>query len=253
MIDAVRSTVLAALNKNNYGYLSPSDFNLYAKQAQLEIFENLFYQYNTQINLENVRRSGTDYANITKNIREVIDLFLVNINLTQVSANQNFYYMPSAATTGSDFYYINSISCYSNNVFLNEAEKVDSGKLDVLNSSSITKPSKSFPIYVVTGDQLGVYPNTINGATDVLCRYVRYPKDPVWTYNSTLIGRAPIFNASATDYQDFELPKDYFNDLVNNILKYAGLEIREPMVMSFANNEEMKGNLQNTQKKTSKK
>jgi len=49
------------------------------------------------------------------------------------------------------------------------------------------------------------------------------------------------------------LPKDYFNDLVNNILKYAGLEIREPMVMSFANNEEMKGNLQNTQKKTSKK
>ena len=110
MIDSVRSTVLAALNKNNYGYLSPSDFNLYAKQAQLEIFENLFYQYNTQINLENVRRSGTDYANITKGIREVIDLFLVNISLTQVSANQNFYYMPSASTTGSDFYYINSIS-----------------------------------------------------------------------------------------------------------------------------------------------
>ena len=253
MIDSVRSTVLAALNKNNYGYLSPSDFNLYAKQAQLEIFENLFYQYNTQINLENVRRSGTDYANITKGIREVIDLFLVNISLTQVSANQNFYYMPSASTTGSDFYYINSISCYSNNVFLNEAEKVDSGKLDILNSSSLTKPSESFPIYVVSGDQLGIHPNTINGATSVLCRYIRYPKDPVWTYSSALVGQAPLFNPSATDYQDFELPKDYFNDLVNNILKYAGLEIREPMVMSFANNEEIKGNLQNTKQKTSKK
>lgn len=244
MIDSVRSTVLAALNKNNYGYLSPSDFNLYAKQAQLEIFENLFYQYNTQINLENVRKSGTDYANITKGIREVIDLFLVNINLTQVNPNQNFYYMPSVATTGSDFYYINSISCYSNGVFLNEAEKVDSGKLDILNSSSLTKPSESFPIYVVSEDQLGIHPNTINDVTSVLCRYIRYPKDPVWTYNSTLIGQAPIFNASATDYQDFELPKDYFNDLVINILKYAGLEIRESMVMNFANQEEQQNNIQ---------
>ena len=48
MIDDVRTTVLAVLNKNNYGYLSPMDFNLYAKQAQLEIFENLFYQYNNE-------------------------------------------------------------------------------------------------------------------------------------------------------------------------------------------------------------
>lgn len=245
MIDSVRSTVLAALNKNNYGYLSPSDFNLYAKQAQLEIFENLFYQYNTQINLENVRRSGTDYADISKGIREVIELFLIQSNLTQVAASSNFYFMPSVSTTGFDFYYINNISCYLNNVFLNQAEKVDSSKLDILNSSSITKPSESFPIYVVTGDRLGIYPATINDATSVVCNYIRYPKDPVWAYNSVLSGQAPIFNPSASDYQDFELPKDYFNDLVNNILKYAGLEIREPMVMSFANNEEMKDNSQN--------
>ncbi len=244
MIDSVRSTVLAALNKNNYGYLSPSDFNLYAKQAQLEIFENLFYQYNTQINLENVRKSGTDYANLTKGINEVIDLFLVSVSLTQVNANQNFYYMPSVATTGSDFYYINSISCYSNSVFQNEAEKVDKGKLDVLNASLITKPSKSFPIYVVTADQLGVYPNTFNGPVDISCNYVRYPKDPVWTYSSVLLGQAPLFNPSATDYQDFELPKDYFNDLVTKILQYAGLEIREKMVVDFAKLDERENNIE---------
>ena len=36
MINSVRNTVLAIINKNNYGYISPSDFNLFAKQAQLE-------------------------------------------------------------------------------------------------------------------------------------------------------------------------------------------------------------------------
>ena len=94
MIDAVRNTVLAILNKNNYGYLSPSDFNLYAQQAQLEIFEDYFYQYNTQINLENARRSGTDYANLSKGILEVIDLFSKTATLAQTAAADNTYTMP---------------------------------------------------------------------------------------------------------------------------------------------------------------
>ena len=64
MINSVRNTVLAILNKNNYGYISPSDFNLYAKQAQMDLFEDLFYEYNYQIIKENVRQSGTGYANI---------------------------------------------------------------------------------------------------------------------------------------------------------------------------------------------
>ena len=45
MIDSVRNTVLAILNKNNYGYITPADFNLYAKQAQRDIFEEYFYSY----------------------------------------------------------------------------------------------------------------------------------------------------------------------------------------------------------------
>ena len=40
MIQQVYDAVLAILNKNNYGYLSPADFNLYAKQAQLDLFED---------------------------------------------------------------------------------------------------------------------------------------------------------------------------------------------------------------------
>ena len=44
MINSVRETVLSVLNKNNYGYVSPQDFNLFAKQAQLDLFEDIFYQ-----------------------------------------------------------------------------------------------------------------------------------------------------------------------------------------------------------------
>ena len=59
MINSVRNTVLAIINKNNYGYISPGDFNLFAKQAQLDIFDEYFIRYNQQINEENARLSGT--------------------------------------------------------------------------------------------------------------------------------------------------------------------------------------------------
>ena len=85
MINSVRNTVLSVLNKNNYGYISPNDFNLFAKQAQLDIFENYFYRYNYQILKENARESGTGYADIKKQYEEVIDSLSKIVSLTKTS------------------------------------------------------------------------------------------------------------------------------------------------------------------------
>ena len=106
MINAVRNTVLAILNKNNYGYISPSDFNLFAKQAQLDIFDEYFIAYNSQVNKENGRISGTGYADIKKGYEEVIDTFSITSFLTQKT--QNVYFLPSQSTTGSDYYLLNN-------------------------------------------------------------------------------------------------------------------------------------------------
>ena len=233
MIDAVRNTVLAILNKNNYGYLSPSDFNLYAQQAQLEIFEDYFYQYNTQINLENARRSGTDYANLSKGILEVIDLFSKTASLTQTASAVNTYTMPS------DYYIMNRVMY--NGL---EVERVNQGKITMLLNSMITAPSKDFPAYTTEASIMTVYPTTITGASDISAQYVRYPLTPKWTYRADLEYQGPVFNQSAVDYQDFELPLDNLNDLVIKICQYAGVEIRETMVVQYAQGEEQQNNLQ---------
>lgn len=113
MINAVRNTVLAVLNKNNYGYISPQDFNLYAKQAQMEIFEEYFSSYNKSINAENSRVSGTDYADIRKTIAEVMEGFLMKNNLANFGfPYQNNFIAPSLATTGDEAYMINTIITY---------------------------------------------------------------------------------------------------------------------------------------------
>ena len=75
MINKVRETVLSILNKNNYGYVSPIDFNLFAKQAQMDLFEDYFYYINKTVNAENSRLAGTDHADIARQTNEVIDTF----------------------------------------------------------------------------------------------------------------------------------------------------------------------------------
>lgn len=236
MINSVRETVLSVLNKNNYGYLSPSDFNLFAKQAQLEIFTEYFQTYNNLINLENVRRSGTDYADMKRNMEENMEVFF-RVDPLQQDSN-NTYYLPSIPTTGYDYFFINKIICKNNSlVFLGEAEKVSNGKITMLNLSNLTAPSQKYPVYCIQGEKITVYPATINGASSVECHYFRYPKEPKWTYVSLTNG-APMFDATQPDYQDFEVRPEDEVTLVIKILEYAGISIREADVYAFAKKEE---------------
>ena len=230
MINSVRQTVLSVLNKNNYGYISPSDFNLFAKQAQLEIFDGYFKELNQVINAENARMSGTDYADLNKGVREAIDIFSRTATLTQDSAN--VYFTPSLTTTNDDYYLLNKV--LANGV---EAEPVHHSKITLLNSSLLTAPSAQYPAYTLEADKITVFPATISGANDVVCQYIRYPRDPQWTY-SVLTGGEPVFNQSLSDYQDFELPIEDEPRLVYRILQMAGMSIREGDVYQYANAEE---------------
>lgn len=109
MINSVRNMVLSVLNKNNYGYISPSDFNLYAQNAQMEIYEEYFSSYNKVINAENARAAGTDYADLEQPMSETMESFLRTDYLTKVTANR--FSVPSPLTTGYYAYYILDIQC----------------------------------------------------------------------------------------------------------------------------------------------
>jgi hypothetical protein len=160
MINSVRNTVLAVINKNNYGYISPSDFNLFAKQAQLDIFDEYFMNYNQKINEENARVSGSGYADFTKSYEEVIDFFSETKTLAQSAGN--VYFLPSQITTGDDYYLINKVLCYRASVLQGEAEAVSHSKITMLNNSILTAPSLTYPAYTIEGETLTVYPSTFN-------------------------------------------------------------------------------------------
>jgi len=136
-INDVRNTVLAIANKNNYGYISPQDFNLYAQQSQMDLFEDYFYQYNAQLTKENQRMSGTGYADITKGLLEVIDTFYVNGPLLNnpgiigaSSIAPNLYVLPS------DYYLINKMLVYTKELADGTTTSVNGGSTAVNDSTA---------------------------------------------------------------------------------------------------------------------
>ena len=302
MINSVRNTVLSVLNKNNYGYISPSDFNLFALNAQMQIFEEYFDAYNKTINAENSRMAGTDYANVEQPIAETMEGFLRTDYLTNISANK--FSSPTPTTTGYYPYYILDIQCkpvvlktgtntsvsagnlvdstgaflsttiapgdivtnlttglvstvvlvvsnttiqLSSNIFLasansygvfssstiTQAEKVNNGKITLLNNSNLTAPTIQFPAYTLQGDVITMYPPAIQNKGQVECTYFRFPLPPKWTY-ITLTNGEPVFDQSQGDYQDFELPEEDEYKLISRILQYCGVSIRESEVTQFS-------------------
>ena len=75
MINSVRNTVLFLLNKDNRGYITPSEFDFFAKQAQLEIFEGYFSDYSNAMLAQNSRKKSLGYGDSVAQIQNKIDIF----------------------------------------------------------------------------------------------------------------------------------------------------------------------------------
>jgi hypothetical protein len=229
MINNVRNTVLTILSKDNRGYLTPAEFNLLADQAQKEIFENYFYQYSIALSKQNNRLHGSGYSNIPKRMAEVIDLFMVP---GEALVYDDTTYATPIFELPAEFYKLE-------NVIYNDVTEVDyvtKQEARMLNSAKLTRPNITFPIYTIDEEGIRVYPDVIDDF--ITADYIRYPKAPKWTWVS-LSGGEPLFNQSALDYQDFELPLSDENNLIIKILQYAGLTIREADIVQAAKSEEI--------------
>ena len=60
-INTVYQTTLSLLNKEQRGYLTPQQFNLFANQAQLDLFEQYFYDINQ---FGRVPGNSTEYSDM---------------------------------------------------------------------------------------------------------------------------------------------------------------------------------------------
>lgn len=238
MINNVKNTVASILSKDNRGYITPEQFNQFAKQAQLDIFRDYFTDYSKAIASQNNSRRqttyhGSEYADIPAKIQEVIDRFVVS-GILHYNAITLKFYMP-----GEDPSFPNESKAFRlDRLMYNGVTEIEkANRRDVLYlNNSLVAPSITYPVYTLDNQGVSIYPSTIT--SNVFVDYIRLPYDPKWTYLS-LSGGEPLFNQSASDYQDFELPEENSVDLVIRILQMAGVSIREQEVVQVYKQEEL--------------
>ncbi len=216
MINNVRNTVLFMLNKENRGYITPSEFNQFADLAQMSIFEDDFHAYSKAIVKQNARLYNNGASDIPKHLRERIDLLTKESNLSYNQADLTW------SNTDPSFYRL--INLYYNSIDIEEVSKLDINKLL---KNNLIKPTEDYPVYVKLGDKFKIYPDI--SEDDVVSLYTKRPSVPKWTYVE--VQGNPLFNPSASDYQDFEIHPSCEIDLVIKILSYCGMSIREQEVV----------------------
>jgi len=149
--------------------------------------------------------------------------------------NLTFYSQPTTGETllinyyPKQFYRLGGAFYTTGALPTQELERVTRSDLFHLNSSNLTKPSTTYPIYIYENNKLTLYPTTITSGIDV--SYIRKPITPVWNFT---IGNNSSYVYSATTSCDFELhPADQI-ELILKILLYSGVVIKNPEIIQTA-------------------
>ena len=215
MINFIRNIVMFVLNKENRGYLTPVQFNSYARLAQQTVFDNMFVKYRNHSINKDRRAHALEFGDEKKKIKEDIERFMKEEQLFELDG---YFIMPE------DCYYTLQL-IWNDSVEIEEAEK--NKMLTYLQNSTLAAPSRCYPVYSKYYDKYLIKPETIIDCVTAV--YVRKLKDPKWTYET--VQRNPVFNPSDVSYQDFELQEDYANDIIAEILKLAGLQLQDQQVL----------------------
>jgi len=233
-IDRVYQKVLALANKEQRGYITPQEFNLFADHAQQDIFNQYFYD------LEQSSRgnaSSLDYADKVTNIESKISLF------EKYDEDVSFGTYGDVELGGVNIYRLGMVRVGYGQKPQREAEQIQLKELNTyLNSPLTSSGSLAGPYYTKYYSQnntlrIKVYPYPANQDT-VKISYIENIIAPKWTYN--IVGTNALYNPADPNFRNFQLHSSEESLLTIKILQLAGVSIKDYQLTQAAVQEEMK-------------
>ena len=222
-VDRIYQRVLTLANKEQRGYITPQEFNLFANQAQMDIFEQYFYDLNQ---FRRTPGNDTMHADMVDILEEKISVFEVTDQLPGPIGGNN----TGDLNTLDRFYRLSNVR--RNNIILESVSRKD---FRMFPNSPLAAPTATRPIYMV---------DTVNNTLQVAGRnfgsldidYIQSPREVSWTY--VVVGEKALYNATANDAQDFDLHPSEETELVLKILTLAGFTLKDPNLYQIAAGED---------------
>ena len=230
-VDTVYQRVLSILNKEQRGYVTPQEFNLFANQAQQDLFEQYFYDINQ---FGRVPGNDTEYSDMLTLLNEKINIFET---IAAPTRNAGYFIAPTDLYRLGTVVYKNTTtnSFGTSSTEQIEAERINANEFLYINSSPLTKPTNTRPVFTSNTSGIKVYANSeIDSVALVDYQYIKKPATVNWAYQ--IVFNEPLYNANNST--DFELHPADEADLVIKILELAGILIKDLNLYQVMNQEE---------------
>ena len=234
-VDTVYQTVLALANKEQRGYITPQEFNLHADHAQMDIFEQYFYDLNQ---FKRLPGNDTGYADMVNLLEDKISIFkkgegVLNNGHGLISHLGDDFYRMLSVTNGPD---LNAGDSAYRDKFSRVVEKITYEDYRERQQSPLTKATLNRPVWWAKDGNIYFSPNQ----GQFLVRWIRKPKAPKWTY--IVVNEKPLYDGgTGSGGQDFELHPSEQTELVIKILQLSGITIKDFNLVQAAGLEENRG------------
>jgi len=212
-INSVYQKVLALLNKEQRGYLTPQEFNLLADRAQNEIYEAYFHKSR---NSSAKPKDDDTHTDTLEMLEAKLSPFLKSETNTNISSG--------IMTLPTDLYKLDIVK-----VGINLATEVNKKEEHYITSlgetGSVLYPKTSRPIFTrVSSTTIRITPDPGN-STSCTVTYYKKPTAPNWTY--VIVAEKALYNSGASDAQNFELLEVEEEPLVSKILMLSGVVTKQ--------------------------
>ncbi len=210
LIDRIYQKVKALVNTEGNGNVSPEEFNVLLHDSIQGRVEEYFFDLGRAFNKQNRGLMPNFLANVPEMIQEKVNHYLVDeADLTLTSGETNRYDLPE------DYRYIDEVSIGGNTSFQDCRSSKD---FNIVKQCATSQ----YPIVMVAGQTLKVYPETVEDVTISYLRTVNFPK---WTY--TVVSGVELFNPSANDFVDADIHPSEEDEIVRRVLMKFGVNLKE--------------------------
>jgi hypothetical protein len=240
-VNEVYSALKSLANKDERGFITPKVFNTFAAVAQNKIFNDLFSDMTMARNMRARNIDAGGHMSLTKRLQEDLAYFSKEVT---VSGASGLFEKPE------DLSRIISMKTHGAYVFGTSTSTpidiiYDESKIEYILQSDLSAPSSSHPVAIVS-EEIEVFPTTIK---KIKVRYYKQPegRSPV-SGNRTAL--SPRYNAISlggsnevfdpTTSVDFELPDHYVSELILEIGKMIGINLKDQDVYAYSNAESSK-------------
>jgi hypothetical protein len=237
-IDEIYRLVQTFANKEQRGFITPKDFNLLSKQAELELYN---------------KRLSMVLEKIPQKKQAGIYAESLSPELAKFDISHFFYTTPESTEESGSPWAGSTVSLnadYIDSIFILPSEEhgitknipveiVSRKDVNQILRSSLVKPSIEYPIVLVSKSNnedkkvISVFPEYIS---EIAVNYYLYDNEPKWDY-VTVAGK-PVYNS--VNSTQFRISSRVHGELVVKILEYLGVTIREADLVQYAQSSEIK-------------